>query len=189
MSAAGLVALRNELYALMRRALIRKDAAPLEGIEARLLSNLLYAPHEQFLRDKAPRYRQALKSWSAAPRPRSKFAQALAFSELLFNHHLFFDTHEYLEEPWRGAKGLRRTCLHGLIQIGAGFHKLELDPRASSGALELLEKGLSKVREAREVLGPGAAYVITLKLEPVLAALREGRFRLDEAPRLRWSRA
>ena len=61
----------------------------------------------------------------------------------LFNGRKFFEAHEALEAVWLKAEGHRKTLLHGLIQIAAGFHH---HTRANlAGFHSLLEKGCTKL--------------------------------------------
>lgn len=61
----------------------------------------------------------------------------------LFNQERFFEAHEIWEEGWRALPGEPASFLHGLIQIAAGFVKLQRgEPR---GATLNLEKGRSKI--------------------------------------------
>ena len=63
----------------------------------------------------------------------------------LFNDAAFFEAHEVWEDAWREAAGETRRLLHGLIQIAAGFVKLQRgEPR---GALALLARGTAKLEE------------------------------------------
>jgi uncharacterized protein len=68
---------------------------------------------------------------------------ALRKGALLFNHHLFFEVHEILEEQWKQENGEIRTFLQGLIQIAVAFHHLRNDN--FRGATALLHDGLAKV--------------------------------------------
>ena len=80
--------------------------------------------------------------------PRSKsapeFMEALARGADLFNRRSFFEAHEAWEDAWRTHPGEPAYFLHGLIQIAAGFVKLQRgEPR---GAALNLEKGAAKLR-------------------------------------------
>ena len=44
---------------------------------------------------------------------------------VLFNRGQFFEAHEVWEDAWRRARGEDEVFLHGLIQVAAGFHKLQ----------------------------------------------------------------
>ncbi len=68
---------------------------------------------------------------------------ALEEGILLFNRRQFFEAHEVWEDGWRPADGETRRLLHGLIQVAAGFHKLQCGQ--PSGAASLLDKGAAKL--------------------------------------------
>jgi len=74
---------------------------------------------------------------------RSSITKALHDGIALFNERQFFEAHEVWEDAWRTAAGDERLLLHGLIQVAAGFHKLQCDQPA--GAVALLDKGLEKL--------------------------------------------
>jgi hypothetical protein len=62
---------------------------------------------------------------------------------VLFNVGLFFECHEYLERPWRAARG-DRALYHGLIQAAAGCYHCE---RGNvHGTAVLLGKAIAKLR-------------------------------------------
>ena len=62
---------------------------------------------------------------------------------VLFNRAQFFEAHEVWEDAWRRALGADEILLHGLIQVAAGFHKLQCGQ--PSGAASLLAKGDAKL--------------------------------------------
>ena len=62
---------------------------------------------------------------------------------LLFNRGQFFEAHEVWEDAWRRARDEDRVFLHGLIQVAAGFHKLQCSQ--PSGTVSLLSKGVAKL--------------------------------------------
>jgi hypothetical protein len=62
---------------------------------------------------------------------------------ILFNRGQFFEAHEVWEDAWRGAQGDDEVFLHGLIQVAAGFHKLQCGQ--PSGTVSLLTKGAEKL--------------------------------------------
>ena len=62
----------------------------------------------------------------------------------LFNRQQFFEAHEVWEDAWRVERGEPAYFLQGLIQIAAGFVKLQRsEPR---GTIGLLRKGASKLK-------------------------------------------
>ena len=56
----------------------------------------------------------------------------------LFNSRAFFDAHEVWEDVWRGAEGLEKKFLQGLIQVAVAFHHYSMGNLA--GARSLLER-------------------------------------------------
>ncbi len=75
--------------------------------------------------------------------PNTSFDAALRRGVALFNRREFFAAHEAWEDAWRTNPGEPAYFLHGLIQIAAGFVKLQRgEPR---GAFLNLDKGRRKL--------------------------------------------
>ena len=60
-----------------------------------------------------------------------------------FNQQLFFERHETLEEIWLEERGEDRKFYQGIIQIAAGYFKLQQGVPA--GAIKLWRMGLEKI--------------------------------------------
>ena len=60
-----------------------------------------------------------------------------------FNQQLFFECHETLEEIWLEERGEDRKFYQGIIQIAAGYFKLQQGVPA--GAIKLWRMGLEKI--------------------------------------------
>jgi hypothetical protein len=60
-----------------------------------------------------------------------------------FNQRLFFECHETLEEIWLEERGEDRKFYQGIIQIAAGYFKLQQGVPA--GAIKLWRMGLEKI--------------------------------------------
>ncbi len=157
------LALRDALYRRWR-ACLEDPARPFEAA-----AHPAKAAHAAYLADRLPRYRAAL----AAARQTS--GGPLAVAQVLLDHGLYFDAHEYLEPFWKESSGPAKLRLQGVIQLAAAFHKLELDPNAQAGALSLLGAGLEKLADER----------LRSDLGPVLAALRAATYRLEGVPPIR----
>lgn len=173
--------LRDKLYRFFLIGLDSKQEPDWDRLSAKAAPAQL-----EYLLDRIPRYNAVLEAWRLHSKKDSPINEALALSELLFNQGLFFDCHEYLESAWKSSPEPWKTCFQGLIQIAAGFHKLELNPDAKAGALELLEKGLAKLKKAEAALGPETVNLICRHLEKPLDSLRSDRFDPAEIPRLNW---
>jgi len=61
-----------------------------------------------------------------------------------FNTGQFFVAHEIWEALWDETVGPEKTLLRGLVQIAAGYAKVESG--VGSGALKLLTRGVEEVR-------------------------------------------
>ncbi len=66
-----------------------------------------------------------------------------------FNQGLFFECHETLEEIWLEENGEERRFYQGIIQIAAGYFKLQQGVPA--GAIKLWHSGLEKLEPYRPV--------------------------------------
>lgn len=66
-----------------------------------------------------------------------------------FNQGLFFECHETLEEIWLEEHGDDRKFYQAIIQIAAGYFKLEQGVPA--GAIKLWRTGLEKLEPYRPV--------------------------------------
>jgi uncharacterized protein len=85
-----------------------------------------------------------------------------------FNNRLFFECHETLEEIWLEDHGDDRKFYQGLIQIAAGYFKLEQG--VPVGALKLWRIGLEKLAPYRPIyLGIGVDTLIGAVTEHLAA--------------------
>ncbi len=75
---------------------------------------------------------------------RPTFHDALAQGIELFNRQEFFEAHEAWEEGWIDELSDERLLLQGLIQVAAGFYKLQVG--SPIGTVKLLDQGLKKLR-------------------------------------------
>ena len=81
-----------------------------------------------------------------------------------FNQGLFFECHETLEEIWLEEHGEERKFYQGIIQIAAGYFKLEQGVPA--GAIKLWHSGLEK-------LAPYAPVCLGIDVESFVIAVKE----------------
>ena len=80
-----------------------------------------------------------------------------------FNQQLFFESHETLEEIWLEERGEDRKFYQGIIQIAAGYFKLQQGVPA--GAIKLWRMGLEKIEPYSPVyLGVElASFIVAVK--------------------------
>lgn len=80
-----------------------------------------------------------------------------------FNHGLFFECHETLEEIWLEEHGDDRNFYQGVIQIAAGYFKYEQG--VPTGAIKLWHSGLEKIESY-------APVHLGVNLEPFIEAVK-----------------
>lgn len=89
-----------------------------------------------------------------------------------FNQGLFFECHETLEEIWLEEHGEDRKFYQGIIQIAAGFFKLEQG--VPVGAIKLWRMGLEKIA----LYGPN---YLGIAVGPFAEAVRANLQKLEAA--------
>jgi predicted metal-dependent hydrolase len=92
-----------------------------------------------------------------------------------FNQGLFFECHETLEEIWLEDHGEDRKFYQAIIQIAAGYFKLEQGVPA--GAIKLWRTGLEKL----EPYGP---VFLGVNVEALRSAVTDQLARLEADPQL-----
>jgi uncharacterized protein len=99
------------------------------------------------------------------------FEEALHAGASCFNRGAFFEAHEAWEVRWLMETGDTKRFLHGLIQIAAGFVKLNIKEWPSADGL---------FHEAQEKLEGFPATIYGVELEPLLEAVArcQGEVRL-----------
>ena len=73
-----------------------------------------------------------------------QITESLHKGQTLFNEGKFFEAHEIWEETWIDTEGDERHLLQGLIQVAAGFYKLQVG--MPTGTCKLLAKGAGHLR-------------------------------------------
>jgi uncharacterized protein len=73
-----------------------------------------------------------------------RFQESLVQGIQLFNQQEYYEAHEAWEAGWIDELADERLMLQGLIQVAAGFYKLQVG--APVGTVKLLDQGLKKLR-------------------------------------------
>lgn len=99
----------------------------------------------------------------------------------LFNSGAFFDAHEAWEDVWRGAEGLEKQFLQGLVQTAVAFHHYSTGNVTGAGSvLERARKNLAacpeefgeiRVTQLLESLERWSEVLATGEPEPTLPQL------------------
>lgn len=96
-------------------------------------------------------YWAAAEAFAEQGRPRREgVARALECGAALYNAHLYFETHELLEEIWvEQPRGRDRIILQGIIQAAVGLYHFQHENWR--GGIRVLGYGLSKAAAGRPV--------------------------------------
>ncbi len=119
-----------------------QEVGVVEHDHGRVRIRAAFAPHLPYLRQQTTRLLDVLWRLRTLPRPQA-VPDALSRGVALFNAGLFFECHEFLEDPWRAVSEREKNLYHGLIQVAAAFYHYE--KRNRHGAYTLLGKGLGRL--------------------------------------------
>jgi predicted metal-dependent hydrolase len=89
-----------------------------------------------------------------------------------FNRQLFFECHETLEEIWLEEHGEERQFFQGIIQIAAGYFKLQQGVPA--GAVKLWRTGLEKIAAYQPVY-------LGMNVEALMRSVQRNLAELEDA--------
>jgi uncharacterized protein len=89
-----------------------------------------------------------------------------------FNQQLFFECHETLEELWLEERGEERSFFQGIIQIAAGYYKLQ--QQVPVGAVKLWRMGLEKLTAYQPVY-------LGLNVEALMRSVQANLLNLESA--------
>ena len=92
-----------------------------------------------------------------------------------FNQQLFFECHETLEELWLEEHGEDRRFFQGIIQIAAGYYKLQ--QQVPIGAVKLWRTGVEK-------LLPYQPVYLGVNVEALMRSVELNLAKLESAQRL-----
>ncbi|MEE8282086.1 MAG: DUF309 domain-containing protein [candidate division NC10 bacterium] len=90
---------------------------------------------------------------------------------LLWQHRLFFEFHEILEDAWMDWRGPERRFLQGLIQLGVGFYHIQRNNYR--GAMSMFRNGWDKV-------APHAPRYCGVEIRKFLGRVEKCRGHLEE---------
>src|SRR5262249_35776819 len=99
------------------------------------------------------------------------FHESLCNGIELFNRGEFYEAHEAWEAGWIDEPSDDRLLLQGLIQVAAGFYKLQC--ASPAGTVKLLDARLAKLR-------PFVGHSRGVDVEPLLLEVERWRARAEE---------
>ncbi len=99
-----------------------------------------------------------------------------------FNQQLFFECHETLEELWLEEHGEERQFFQGIIQIAAGYYKLQ--QQVPVGAVKLWRTGLAKLTAYQPVYLGMNVEALVCSVQANLTNLESAQQRGEQPPPL-----
>ena len=133
--------IRNALSKGFLQALETHNLDPLESA----LEGMVPTPiQKQWITDRQYRYHRVLSH------PLSALNQPMTTAALLWDLHLFFECHEWLEDWWIKLEGKEKKAIQGLIRSCGAYAMAEADrpgpaQKSAQRAMELLEAHRSQV--------------------------------------------
>ncbi|HEY2386892.1 MAG TPA: DUF309 domain-containing protein [Candidatus Binatia bacterium] len=107
-------------------------ASPAGGARVHLVATPAVAAARAEAQERVRRGRDARRRLRRRATPAATpLAATLRRAAALFDARLYFEVHEELEIPWRGATGDTRRALQGLVQVAVGLHHDEAGNRES----------------------------------------------------------
>lgn len=155
-------------------------------------------------RDTVSRFSQAVRtstcegapfdweSWEGLPREEARPPDAaqvswtLCAAAELFDHGLYFETHEIIEPCWLRANGDLKIFLKGLIQVAVGFHHHR--NANLRGAHSLMTEGNARLKRFRPRFEGVELDAFCAAVEACAAAVQDQRgsgWRALDPPRIR----
>jgi len=140
--------LRNDLSGALLAAIALGTANPIEDIAThyRQYSNLGKA-RDSYLVSRQACYLSVLAAISAKPTDNELIAL------LLWNHELFFELHEFLEQSWLVAKGTEKLLLQALIRAAGVYVHCQSGRHES--AIKMAIRARDTIKQIQEELPLG----------------------------------
>ena len=122
--------IRNSLSKKFISALSQRDLASVKVHAGQLLSEESSRESRRYIHDRLHRYEKAF-----AHIRRLGLKNVQGQMVYLWNHGLFFEVHELLEERWRISSGAERLALQGLIKAAGVYVHLEYEHESAANKM------------------------------------------------------
>ena len=122
--------IRNELSKAFVQALEEGRPGPFAALAEKWLKTGPPAPCIEFIQDRLPRYQAVLEEVK-----RAGITDPLHRAAVIWNHGLFFEVHEQIEDFWHESVGGRHRALQGLILTAGVYVHLEAGNRSAAQKL------------------------------------------------------
>lgn len=137
--------IRNDLSATMTTVLKQHDIEAAQQVADQYLVQDIDRCYREYINDRLARYRSFIEKVSSGTD--DVFWQAL----ILWDHRLFFEVHEVLEDVWYNATGSEKKILQAMIRAAGVYIKLEYG--YDDAAQKLAHRAISVLSNNREYLG------------------------------------
>jgi predicted metal-dependent hydrolase len=130
---------RNALSENFKKVLDQKKMHPVRRVAGFFLSDPLPACVQEYIQRRLTAYEQVL-----ADVRKRELDDPLDITVAIWDRHLFFETHEYLEQFWMTAAGDEKKLLQAIIRAAGAYVHLEQGnltgaKRIAAKAVEVLE--------------------------------------------------
>ena len=140
---------RNALSEGFKDALEKMDTQPVRRIAGFFLSDRQPDCVKAYIDRRLAAYEQVLADVS-----RRHLDEPLDVAVAIWDRRLFFETHEYLEAYWMGAKGDEKRLLQAIIRAAGAY--VHLEQGNLTGAKRIADKAISALEVHQDRLSPYA---------------------------------
>jgi hypothetical protein len=140
---------RNALSEGFKEALEKRDLLPVRRIAGSFLSDPQPECVGAYIERRLAAYGQVLTDVS-----RRHLDDPLDIAVTIWDQHLFFETHEYLEPYWMTADGDEKKLLQAVIRAAGAY--VHLEQGNLTGARRIAEKAVGVLEHFRSRLAPHA---------------------------------
>ncbi|MBC2711656.1 MAG: DUF309 domain-containing protein [Desulfosarcina sp.] len=155
---------RNALSEGFKNVLDKRDMVPVRRIAGFFLNDPQPACVNAYIQRRLSAYEQVLTDVSSR-----RLGDPLDIAVSIWDRQLFFETHEYLEPYWMGAKGDEKLLLQAIIRAAGAY--VHLEQGNLTGAKSIAGKAIDVLERYRDRLAPHADPQLLLdklrKLDPV----------------------
>ncbi len=138
---------RNALSESFNKVLEQKKMQPLRRVSEFFLNDPMPACVKTYIDRRLSAYERVL-----ADVRENQLDDPLKIAVAIWNRHLFFETHEYLEQHWMTADGEEKKLLQAIIRAAGAYVHLEQGNLV--GARRIADKAVCVLEKQQDRLAP-----------------------------------
>lgn len=135
--------IRNTLSEHFMDVLSDREMSSVKHAASELLEKDLYPYQTIYINRRLAGYREVLDALG-----RGAYQEPYEIAALIWDQHLFFEVHEYLEGFWLSAKGDERKRLQAMIRAAGTW--VHLEQGKERAATRIAQKALPVIRDHRD---------------------------------------